>query len=97
MREIFEEKILPNILKPARYIGNELNSIHKDWEQASLRIAIAYPDVYEIGMSNLGIQILYYIINQRDDALAERVFAPMPDMEQQLQTSNLKLQTFQWN
>jgi len=91
MREIFEEKILPNILKPARYIGNELNSVHKDWTQAKIRVAFAYPDTYEIGMSNLGIQILYYIINQQDDALAERVFAPMPDMENQLQTSNLKL------
>jgi radical SAM superfamily enzyme YgiQ (UPF0313 family) len=95
MPEFIEEKILPNVLKPARYVGNELNSIHKNWEQIPLRIALSYPDLYEIGMSNLGIQILYHIINQQADALAERVFAPMPDMEQQLQTSNLKLQSLE--
>jgi len=95
MPEFIEENILPNVLKPARYVGNELNSIHKNWEQIPLRIAISYPDIYEIGMSNLGIQILYHIINQQADALAERVFAPMPDMEQQLQTSNLKLQSLE--
>jgi len=90
MRELLEK-----VLKPARYIGNELNSIHKDWEKTSLKIAFAYPDTYEVGMSNLGLQILYHIINQQEDALAERVFAPWPDMEQQLQTSNLKLQSLE--
>jgi len=81
MQEIIKEKILPNVMKPARYIGNELNSIHKDWNKASLKIALAYPDTYEIGMSNLGIQILYHILNQQEDVLAERIFAPWPDME----------------
>ena len=65
------EKILPEVRKPARYIGNELNSSHKDWDKAALHVALAYPDTYEIGMSNLGIQILYYILNQIDDVLAE--------------------------
>ena len=78
-------------MKPARYIGNELNSVHKDWDKVPLKIALAYPDVYEIGMSNLAIQILYHIINQREDALAERVFAPMPDMEGQLTINNEQL------
>jgi radical SAM family uncharacterized protein len=84
--EILREKILPNVLKPARYIGNELNSVRKDWDKVPLKIALAYPDTYEIGMSNLGIQILYHIINQQNDALAERVFAPWPDFENLLST-----------
>ena len=90
MRELLEK-----VLKPARYIGNELNSIHKDWEKVAVKIAFAYPDVYEVGMSNLGLQILYYIVNQREDALAERVFAPWPDMEQQLTINNKQLTTLE--
>ncbi|MFH1577134.1 MAG: radical SAM protein [Candidatus Margulisiibacteriota bacterium] len=90
MKEIIEQ-ILPNVQKPARYIGNELNSAHKDWDKTSFKVAIAYPDTYEIGMSNLGIQILYDILNQEKDILAERVFAPWPDMEEQLITNNLQL------
>jgi len=85
------QAILPLVQKPARYIGNELNSIHKDWDKTALRIALAYPDTYEIGMSNLGLQILYHIINGQNDCLAERVFAPWPDMESQLTTNNLQL------
>lgn len=91
MKKIIEEKILPNVLKPARYIGSELNSVHKNWDQTGLKVALAYPDTYEIGMSNLGIQILYHIINQQPDALAERVFAPWPDMEGQLLQESVKL------
>lgn len=85
------EQILPQVRKPARYIGNEFNSIHKDWDSAKLRIAIGYPDLYEVGMSNLGIQILYHILNSQSDVLAERFFAPAPDMEQQLTANNLPL------
>lgn len=81
--------------KPARYVGNELNSIHKDWEKARIKIALAYPDVYEIGMSNLGLQILYHIVNGQPDCLAERVFAPWPDRESQLTTNNLQLTTLE--
>ena len=89
------EQILPNVLKPARYIGNELNSIHKNWDKINYKVALAYPDIYEIGMSNLGIQILYHILNQQEDVLAERVFAPWPDMESQLITNNLQLTTLE--
>jgi len=85
------ESILPNVRKPARYIGNELNSIHKDWDSAKLRVALAYPDLYEVGMSNLGLQILYHILNEMDDVLAERVYAPAQDMANQLTTNNLQL------
>ncbi|MFA6549395.1 MAG: B12-binding domain-containing radical SAM protein, partial [Candidatus Margulisiibacteriota bacterium] len=89
------ENILPNVQKPARYTGNELNAIHKDWDKVSIKIALAYPDAYEIGMSNLGIQILYYILNQPVDVLAERVFAPWPDFESQLSTVNVPLSTLE--
>lgn len=91
MKETIQEKILPNVLKPARYIGNELNSIHKDWNKIPLKIALTYPDTYEIGMSNLGIQILYHILNQEEDVLAERVFAPWPDMESLLASESVSL------
>ncbi|MFH1387452.1 MAG: radical SAM protein [bacterium] len=84
-----------SIQKPARYVGGEVGAIKKDWEKAKVKVALAYPDLYEIGMSNLGIQILYHIINNQEDCLAERVFAPWPDMEKQLQTTNCKLQSLE--
>jgi len=93
--QLMRDDILQNVLKPARYIGNELNSIHKDWGKAKIKVALAYPDTYEIGMSNLGLQILYHIINDQPAALAERVFAPWPDMENQLTTYNLQLTTLE--
>jgi radical SAM family uncharacterized protein len=88
-------ELLDKVQKPARYIGNELNSTHKDWDKAKIKIALAYPDTYEIGMSNLGIQILYYIVNQQEDALAERVFTPLLDYENLLTTNNLQLTTLE--
>lgn len=90
MKELIEQ-ILPNVQKPARYIGNELHSIHKDWEKIPLKAVLAYPDTYEIGMSNLGIQILYHILNDQKDVLCERVAAPWPDMEEQLKTNKIPL------
>jgi len=89
------QEYLDKIQKPARYIGNELNSIHKDWAKAEIKVALAYPDTYEVGMSNLGIQILYDIINKREDALAERVFTPLPDLENLLTTNNSQLTTLE--
>ena len=76
--------LLRRVARPARYTGGELNAVAKDWEQHPLRVALAYPDIYDLGMSNLGLMILYDIINRRDDALAERVFSPWVDMEQLL-------------
>ena len=90
MKEIIDS-ILPKVRRPSRYIGNELNSIHKEWNSASLHVALAYPDLYEIGMSNLGIQILYHILNLQKDVLCERVFAPAHDMEEQLRSHNIPL------
>ncbi len=80
MHDLIRDKILPAVSKPARYIGNELNSIHKD-HKGMVKVALCYPDTYEIGMSNLGLSILYHLINKREDALCERVFSPWPDME----------------
>lgn len=75
------ERLLCLVQKPARYAGGEWNSIRKDWEQIDVKIAFAFPDVYEVGMSHLGLQILYDTVNRRPDALMERVFAPWADME----------------
>ncbi|GAB4501809.1 MAG: TIGR03960 family B12-binding radical SAM protein [Anaerolineales bacterium] len=75
------DRILLKVAKPGRYVGGELNSIHKDWQAADLRVAFAFPDIYDIGISNVGIKILYDLVNQRPDALAERAYAPWHDME----------------
>jgi hypothetical protein len=70
--------ILPGVQKPGRYTGGELNQIAKDWSAVPTRVALAFPDVYDLGMSNLGLAVLYDILNQRTDVLAERVFSPGP-------------------
>ncbi|MBM3180709.1 MAG: TIGR03960 family B12-binding radical SAM protein [Chloroflexi bacterium] len=75
------DHILLQVQKPGRYVGGELNSITKDWNKAHTRVALVFPDVYDIGVSNVGLKILYDQINQRDDALAERAYAPWVDME----------------
>ena len=78
------DAILPLVNKPSRYCGNEVNIIRKDWDSVRVRMALAFPDLYEIGMSHQGLQILYHQVNGRDDLLAERVYAPDPDMEAEL-------------
>ena len=85
------EKILPLVQKPGRYTGGELNSIVKDKSKVDLRYAFCFPDSYEIGMSHLGIKILYSIANERDDVWCERVFAPWHDMEQLMRERNIPL------
>jgi len=79
--------------KPARYMGGEMGSIRKD--VADLRIALAFPDVYEVGMSHLGLRILYHILNAVDGIAAERVYAPWPDMERQMLDSGERLTTLE--
>ncbi|MGA1875373.1 MAG: TIGR03960 family B12-binding radical SAM protein [bacterium] len=83
--------LLYQVSKPTRYAGNEFNAIHKDWNQVRLCVALAYPDLYEIGMSNLALKILYGILNGRPDILAERVFNPWPDAEQAMRRGGLSL------
>jgi radical SAM family uncharacterized protein/radical SAM-linked protein len=77
--------ILAHVKKPSRYVGNEFNIFRKDWEAAALRIALVFPDLYEIGMSHHGLQILYSVLNSEDDLLADRVYAPDRDLEELLQ------------
>ncbi|MGH2607831.1 MAG: TIGR03960 family B12-binding radical SAM protein [Tepidiformaceae bacterium] len=77
-------ELLNRVSKPARYTGGEWNSVTKAWDSANVRIALAYPDNYDIGMSNMGIGILYDILNQVDDVLCERAFAPWEDMEAEM-------------
>lgn len=85
------ERILPRVQKPARYTGGEINQVRKDWDEVKTRVALVFPDLYDIGMSNLGWAILYDIINRRQDALAERAFAPWTDMEQALRKDGIPL------
>jgi len=85
------KKILPLVSKPGRYAGEEVNSIKKDLEKVSLKIALAFPDLYEIGISNLGLQILYHVLNTNDKVAAERVYAPWEDMEKLLRDKELPL------
>ncbi|MBU4534038.1 MAG: TIGR03960 family B12-binding radical SAM protein [Eubacteriales bacterium] len=85
------EHILPRVEKPGRYTGGEYNSVEKKWEEAEVKVAFAFPDVYEVGMSHLGLQILYHVVNRRSDALLERVFAPWTDMEEQMRTHGIPL------
>jgi radical SAM family uncharacterized protein len=85
------DQILPLVQKPARYAGGEWNAVHKEWESVDVRVAFAFPDVYEVGMSYLGLQILYGIVNNRPDALMERVFAPWTDMEEKMREHGIPL------
>lgn len=83
--------ILPIVEKPGRYTGGELNQIVKDWDTVQTHIALVFPDIYDIGMSNLGLAILYDLINQRKDSLAERVYSPWIDMENALRQAGVPL------
>ena len=85
------DRILPGVEQPARYTGGEWNSVRKDWSRTPIRVALAYPDMYEVGMSNLGLAILYELLNDLPDVLAERVYAPWTDMEQALRAAGLPL------
>ena len=86
------KKILKKVEKPARYLGNEINSIHKDTTNENLiRYAHCFPDLYEVGMSHLGSQILYRVINRDEDVFCERVYAPALDMEEIMRENNIPL------
>ena len=89
------ERVLSRVEKPARYVGGEWNEVRKDPAKAALKVALAVPDVYEIGMSYLGQKILYALLNREPDILAERVFAPWPDLERELRRSGTPLATLE--
>jgi len=83
------EPLLPSVQKPIQYVGGELNSVSKDWDDASVRWALMYPDAYEVGLPNQGVQILYEVLNERDWILAERTYAVWPDMEKVLRDNQI--------
>jgi radical SAM family uncharacterized protein len=87
----FLERTLIKIQKPARYTGGEVNQVVKDWESVQTHVALVFPDLYDLGMSNLGWAILYDLLNQRDDVLAERAFAPWSDMEAAMRAAGIPL------
>src|SRR5258706_7632059 len=98
MSTIIEEKleeILPHVSKPARYTGGELNCIYKDHSTVDVKWAVAFPDSYEIGMSNLALSIVYHVLNSRDDCVAERVYNPWPDMEKAMRAHGVPLYTLE--
>lgn len=92
MRKLaLSDEILLSIQQPARYIGNEMNAVRKDPDQVDIRFAMCFPDVYEIGMSHLGMQILYAMFNKREDVYCERVFSPWTDLDQIMREKRIPL------
>lgn len=89
------DEVLYRVTKPVRYIGNEVNSVHKTLENIDIRFAFCFPDVYEVGMSHLGMKILYHMLNKRDDTYCERVFAPWTDMENEMRKLHIPLFTLE--
>jgi hypothetical protein len=85
------ERVLLTVEKPGRYTGGEHNQVVNDWEAASVRVALAFPDIYELGMSNLGLATLYDILNRRAGILCERAYCPWSDMEAVMRREGLPL------
>jgi len=85
------DRILLKVQKPGRYVGSELNSIIKEWDSVKTKVALVFPDIYDIGVSNVGLKILYDQVNQREDALAERAYAPWLDMEDLMRENDIPL------
>lgn len=92
---IIMEKDLLNLSKPGRYLGDEINARTKPFETAQVRFVLGFPDVYEVGMSHLGIQLLYHLLNGSDGVAADRVYAPWPDFERTLRTKNQLLRSLE--
>jgi len=92
---ILEEEILPLVDKPSRYLGNEVNAVHKAPEQMEVRVALAFPDLYDLGLGNLGIHILYAVVNALPWASCERLYAPAPDMAQAMRSHGVPLFTLE--
>lgn len=90
-RLALDDTILLKIDKPARYLGNEINAVQKDRSQVDIRFCMCFPDVYEIGMSHLGIQILYDMFNQREDVWCERVYSPWTDLDRMMREQKIPL------
>lgn len=91
MKDKLFREILPRVAKPARYSGGEYNMIKKDWNLSRTHMVLAFPDVYEVGMSHLGSRILYGLVNEKSNHLLERTFAPWPDMESLMRAEDIPL------
>ena len=89
--EIALERILPRVVKPARYTGGEYNQVVKDWDTVDLKVATAFPDIYDLGMSNLGLMIIYDMINKWPNLLCERTYSPWSDMEEKMRENGIPL------
>src|SRR5689334_19030762 len=89
------DRILLRVQKPGRYVGGELNSVVKAWDKVSTKVAFVFPDIYDIGVSNVGLKILYDQVNQREDALAERAYALWLDMEALMREQGIPLYTLE--
>jgi len=89
------EALLHRVQKPGRYVGGEFNAIHKPWDEVHTRVCLAFPDLYDLGMSNFALQILYDLLNRREDTLAERTYLPAPDMIAALRQAGLPLYTLE--
>src|SRR3990167_4699021 len=83
--------VLQKVEKPSQYLGNEVNVVKKDFDQAEVRVCLVFPDKYEIGMSHIGLKILYEVLNRLPHVVAERCFAPGPDLEAELRKEELSL------
>ena len=91
LRDVLHNEIMPKVEKPSRYLGSELNSTHKNPAEVDLRVALVFPDLYDLGLGNLGILILYAILNERPWCWCERAYAPAPDMEAELRRRGLPM------
>ncbi|UCF85122.1 MAG: TIGR03960 family B12-binding radical SAM protein [Desulfobacteraceae bacterium] len=94
---ILDQHWFSNITRPSRYLGNEINSIKKTSALTEVSVALVFPDIYEVGMSHLGLKILYHILNSQNWLAAERAFSPWPDLEQELRQQNLPPTTLETN
>ncbi len=95
MKQLIIDEVLQNVQKPSRYLGNELNAVHKDPAMVDVRIAMAFPDLYDLGLSNIGMMILYRVLNELPGVWCERVYAPAMDMEAELRARGIPLFTLE--
>src|ERR1043166_6467775 len=91
LRRYVEANLLPHIETPAQYVGGELNQIVKDHSTVKTKVALGMPDTYAMGMSSLGLKVLYHVWNLREDTVCERVFTPWPDMESRMREHGVPL------